>query len=143
MIETTLYLTFCTLLTWEFAKSDGLELWRADRNKLHRKRGIINHGVNAALWLFMVLTPYLIFWYQVGLSAIVQAGIIALIPRILIYDYVVNKYWGKPLDYIGNTAKWDKFLRWQPFPVWSVRLVIALAVAVLAKHTPWIIEEIW
>lgn len=73
----------------------------------------------------MSIAPYLILLALVEPWQVLRAAIWAFAPRVLIYSYVVNYYWQKPLSYIGTTAKWDKFLRWQPFPVWFVNVVIA------------------
>lgn len=125
-----LYSLVSLFFTYEFAKSDGFEI----KLRAIRKQGVINHFSNGMLWLFMVMSPWLIFCSYAGLIIGLRFLFISCAIRVLIYGPVVNYYIGKELFYVGTTAKWDRFIRWTRLPVWAVSIITALLIGVFAKY---------
>lgn len=124
-----LYFPICAFFTFELAKADGKEIYCLKP----RKKGVINHPVRSAVWLFMVLSPWLLFAWQAGLALGVRFLFIALAIRALMYGPVVHYYAGLPLFYVGTTAKYDRFLRWSGIPAIVASIVIALFCIWIAK----------
>lgn len=130
-----LYAFICVFFTFELAKADGKEIFIANkfRNRPRRK-GVINHPLRSAVWLFMVLSPWLLFAWQAGLALGVRFLFIALAVRAILYGPVVHYFAGLPLFYVGTTAKYDRFLRWSGIPSYIAGLVIALICLTIAKY---------